>query len=61
LVFWERDDDDFEGEVFRGGIEKTYDSCWSEIVLEDLVIRGIEDEASGWMDHVRENGFEDLL
>ena len=62
MVFREREDEsDFCGEVLRGSVQKTYDSCWGRIGLADLVVHGIYDEASIWLDPFRENGPEKFL
>lgn len=62
MVFWERDhESDFDGEVFRGGVQKTYDSCRSGAGLKDLVVCGINDEASVWLDSLCEDGSEEFL
>ena len=62
LVFRERDDEsDLCGEVFRGSVQKTYDSCWSRIGFADLVVRGIDDDTPIWLEPFREKGSEEFL
>jgi len=62
LVFRERDDEsDFDGEIFRGSVQETYDPCRDGIGLEDLIVGGIDDEASVWLDPLCEEGSKELL
>lgn len=62
MVFRERDDEsDFCEEIFWGSIQETHDSCRSGTRLPDLVVHGIDDVASVWLDSFRENGPEELL
>ena len=62
LVFRERDDQsDFGGEVIRTSVQECYDSCWGGVGFEDLVVHGIDDETSIWLDPLCEEGFEEFL
>jgi hypothetical protein len=62
LVSWERDHkSDFDGEVHRGGVQKSDDSCWGGVGLEDFVIRGKDDEGTIWYNPLLEDGTNDFL
>ena len=57
LVFWERDDEpNFDGEVPRGSVQETYDSCRGGVGLENLIVYGIDDKPLVWLDPLREDG-----
>ena len=61
-VFRERDDEsNFGAEFPRGGVQETYDSCWSGIGFEDLVVRGVDDEARVRQDPLFEEEFDESL
>ena len=61
-VFRERDDEsNFGAEFPRGGVQETYDSCWSGTRFEDLVVRGVDDEARVRQDPLFEEEFDESL
>jgi len=62
LVFRERDDEsDFDGEVSWGSVQETYNSRRGRLGLEDLIVHGVDNEASVRLDPLREDGSEEPL